>query len=86
MRGLRVDQKELMLAMNVVDDSLVKLFASDGSGIDLAHEQNRWIERIQTADSDDILKCDALYRIMQGGDEKQIQKILASGESTGQTA
>lgn len=83
MRGLRVDQKELMLAMNVVDDSLVKLFASDGSGIDLAHEQNRWIERIQTADSDDILKCDALYRMMQGGDEKQIQKILASGEATG---
>jgi len=83
MRGLRVDQKGLMLAMNVVDDSLVKLFASDGSGIDLAHEQNRWIERIQTADSDDILKCDALYRMMQGGDEKQIQKILVSGDSTG---
>jgi hypothetical protein len=83
MRGLRVDQKELMSAMNVVDDSLVKLFVSDGSGIDLAHEQNRLIERIQAADSDDILKCDALYRMMQGGDEKQIQKILASGETTG---
>jgi len=85
MRGLRVDQKELMCAMNVVDDALVKLFASDGSGIDLAHEQNRQIESIQAADVDDILKCDALYRLMRGGDEKQIQEILASGETTGQT-
>lgn len=85
MRGLRVDQKDLMCAMNVVDDSLVQLFASDGSGIDLAHEQNRLIETIQAADVDDILKCDALYRLMRGGDEKQIKEILASGETNGQT-
>ena len=85
MRGLRVDQKDLMCAMNVVDDSLVQLFASDGSGIDLAHEQNRLIETIQAADVDDILKCDALYRLMRGGDEKQIKEILASGETSGQT-
>jgi hypothetical protein len=84
MRGLRVDQKELMLAMNVVDDSLVKLCAIDGSGIDLANDQERVIERIQTAGIDDILKCDALYRLMKGGDEVQIQKILASGDTSGQ--
>jgi len=85
MRGLRVDQQELMCAMNVVDDSLVKRFASDGSGIDMAHAQNRLIENIQAADVDDILKCDALYRLMRGDNEKQIQKILGSGETTDQS-
>lgn len=85
MRGLRVDQKDLMCAMNVVDDSLVKLFASEGGGIDLANAQNRIIEIIQAVDVDDILKCDALYRLMRGGDETQIQKILAGGEATKQT-
>lgn len=82
MRGVRVDQKELMKAMNVVDDSLVELFVKEDKGIDLAITQKYLIERIQNKEIDDILKCDALYRMMRGDNEEQIEKILASGAKT----
>lgn len=77
MRGLRIDQKDLMAAMNVVNDSLVDRYVKENSGVDLAKDQNRLIDNIQSADVDDIVRCDALYRLMRNGTEKQIQKLLA---------
>lgn len=83
MRGLRIDQKTLMAAMDVVSDSLVDSYIKEDSGLDLARDQNRIIEYIQSVDIDDILKCDALYRLMRNGTEKQIQEILAVSEKSG---
>ena len=83
LRGLRIDQKDLMAAMNVVSDSLVDRYVKEDSGVDLARDQNRLIDIIQSADVDDIVRCEALYRLMRNGTEEQIQKLLGNAVENG---
>lgn len=82
LRGLRIKSEQLLPAMDVVGDHLVATYVSDKTGIDLAHHELGVIEAIQKAEVEDMVKCDALYRLVKGATDEQINRLLAGEPST----
>ncbi|BAF59819.1 hypothetical protein PTH_1638 [Pelotomaculum thermopropionicum SI] len=75
LQGLRLDQRELLEAMDVCDDIIVK--ESRKSNVsDRAKNELKLLEEIMKSQADNRLKCEAILALMAGESQDKIKEKL----------